>query len=40
MSLSSKYSFDLAKMVIDFDVFKLVEGFLPSQEDLKKTHFS
>jgi hypothetical protein len=30
LTLCSKYSSDLAKIMIDFDIFKLVEVFLPS----------
>lgn len=27
-------------MILDFNIFKLIENFLPSHDDLKKFHFT
>lgn len=29
----------MTKLIVGFDIFRLVEIFLPSQEDLKDIHF-
>lgn len=39
-TLAVKFSFEIFKMTVDFDLFKVIENFLPSQEDMKKPNFS
>jgi hypothetical protein len=33
LSLSSRFSANLARVIIEYNIFNLIETFLPSQED-------
>jgi hypothetical protein len=40
IALCSKYSFPVFKQVLEFNIFKLLESFLPSETEAKRTNFS
>lgn len=35
-----RYSSNITKIIISFDIFRLIEQFLPGKEDFKKIHFT
>ena len=40
LSFCCSYSLNMCKMILGFNILKLVETFLPSQEDQKQMHYS
>ena len=40
LTLCCKHSINMNIMIVSFDIFRLVEQFLPSSEDLKNIHFN
>lgn len=40
LSLCSKFSMNLTSVILEFNIFKMLENFLPTQDDLKTLHFT
>lgn len=40
LTLCCKYSLNLTKIIVGFDILRFLEQFLPSAEDLKHIHFN
>lgn len=40
LSLCSRFSFEATKSLLDADIFRVIDGFLPSLDEQKRQHFS
>lgn len=38
--MCSRYSFNITQQLIESNIFRIIDGFIPSQEDQKRQHYS